>query len=837
MKKRNFRIVTVMITVLIFALGLTGCGKKKTSGNTSSQIDLKDVTYEAEEYKLSGIEGSLDSIESRDGKLIIYTSDYVDKTEYPDDWVDGMPPETEETSSDFSDDTEDAVVEDSDADTVSDDASENTEADADTSDDAGEDPDTEGAAKATIDEDMDSYADSYMEDDPYDDVEYKYEYTNKVYLAELDGSDPKEIASFTYTGEDEYSVSTIRATSEGKVYALLSKYDDNTGKQEFKIAIYEGGKQKEEFSLTDLLGEIGDDVYVQDVKLDKTGLVYLSCETAILVIDDQARKIFDIKIPEYYDYLANDKDGNVICSLYEGEERKVKRIDPEKKGFSDDVAFSGSMGNLIPGFGAYDFFYNDGSGIVGADFNGTTKTLLNWVASNIDSQYIYSTIALSQDQFLAVYNDYSSEDSEQILYRLNKVDPAKIASKVAITYGGIWLSENIKSQAIRYNKSQDKYQIIIKDYSNYDDPTGKFNADLLAGDVPDIMDLSSVPVEKYISKGLLEDLYPLIDADKELSRDDFLESPLKAMETDGKLYFISPYFSVNLMAGYKSDVGDKKSLKIDDIMDLEKKYDGARAFSQYATKQSVLNVLVQCNYDSYIDWSTGKCNFDNDDFVKVLEYAASYPNEEDIDYEDSYDEVKNIRDHKQLLTEIYSMSYEEIELYDALYEKNAAFIGYPSASDGIGMNVGYAMGIYSKSSVKEGAWDFIRQLLKRDYISDESKSGYYNGFPIRKDSLEDALKKYTTTKTYKDDFGNEVEPLSGSWGYGDLEVQMKPLNDEQVGILRDIIDSVSYLITSYSEIDDIMNEETGALFSGQKSAKDVAGIIQNRISTYVSENR
>jgi hypothetical protein len=35
----------------------------------------------------------------------------------------------------------------------------------------------------------------------------------------------------------------------------------------------------------------------------------------------------------------------------------------------------------------------------------------------------------------------------------------------------------------------------------------------------------------------------------------------------------------------------------------------------------------------------------------------------------------------------------------------------------------------------------------------------------------------------------------------------------------------------------IIREETGALFAGQKTAREVAEIIQNRVQVYVNENR
>lgn len=38
-----------------------------------------------------------------------------------------------------------------------------------------------------------------------------------------------------------------------------------------------------------------------------------------------------------------------------------------------------------------------------------------------------------------------------------------------------------------------------------------------------------------------------------------------------------------------------------------------------------------------------------------------------------------------------------------------------------------------------------------------------------------------------------------------------------------------------SQLEVILNEETPALFAGQKSAEEVADIIQNRVRTYLNE--
>lgn len=43
------------------------------------------------------------------------------------------------------------------------------------------------------------------------------------------------------------------------------------------------------------------------------------------------------------------------------------------------------------------------------------------------------------------------------------------------------------------------------------------------------------------------------------------------------------------------------------------------------TKSGMLYTLLAYDLDSYIDWETGKCSFDSEDFQKVLEFVNTFP--------------------------------------------------------------------------------------------------------------------------------------------------------------------------------------------------------------------
>ena len=111
------------------------------------------------------------------------------------------------------------------------------------------------------------------------------------------------------------------------------------------------------------------------------------------------------------------------------------------------------------------------------------------------------------------------------------------------------------------------------------------------------------------------------------------------------------------------------------------------------------------------------------------------------------------------------------------------------------------------------------------------------GTPLRKDCLEDMIKRNSATEKYTDDFGQEIEPLNSGYGFDDYEVEIVPLTDKQVEMYRDIVSRVDREYNYNTEIMNIIDEEAAAFFAGQKSASEVAKIIQNRANTYINESK
>lgn len=165
--------------------------------------------------------------------------------------------------------------------------------------------------------------------------------------------------------------------------------------------------------------------------------------------------------------------------------------------------------------------------------------------------------------------------------------------------------------------------------------------------MPDILvNGTELPIGQYAAKGLLEDLWPYLDADPEYSRDKLMTQPLNAAQTDGKLYRLPIDFGVTTAVGLGKVVGEYTTWTLADVNDaLSKLPEGATVFNKYYTQAEMLQYCIAMNAGSFMNWQDGTCNFDTDEFRALLEFVKPFPAEYDWqsdsdDYESDYTRLK-----------------------------------------------------------------------------------------------------------------------------------------------------------------------------------------------------
>ena len=138
--------------------------------------------------------------------------------------------------------------------------------------------------------------------------------------------------------------------------------------------------------------------------------------------------------------------------------------------------------------------------------------------------------------------------------------------------------------------------------------------------------------------------------------------------------------------------------------------------------------------------------------------------------------------------------------------------------------------ISSQSKNGEGAWQFVRQ-----FFTEEAQDKQEYNFPILESSLDKMGEKSMERQYYLNDNGEKVYE-DDIYYIGDTEIKIDPLTKEEVEKVKQFIYSVDNVYDFNESINNIINEEVSAYFSGQKTAKEVAQIIQSRLSIFVNEN-
>lgn len=63
------------------------------------------------------------------------------------------------------------------------------------------------------------------------------------------------------------------------------------------------------------------------------------------------------------------------------------------------------------------------------------------------------------------------------------------------------------------------------------------------------------------------------------------------------------------------------------------------------------------------------------------------------------------------------------------------------------------------------------------------------------------------------------------------------MTEEQVNEFVEFVENIDKCVYYDEDIEAIINEEVASFLSGQKSASEVARVIQGRVEIYVNENR
>ena len=584
--------------------------------------------------------------------------------------------------------------------------------------------------------------------------------------------------------------------------------------------------------------------YLSSMVSDAEGRLCLLYNQSVLVLLSAEGKLLSCTaLDGWWERLINLPDGGAALYGNGGAGFVLRPVDFETKGFGEDIALPDNAYNLRTGGGEYLAFYTDSSCIYGVNAGtGEGEQIVSLINCDVDSDDVNGIIYTGEGEFVCLVYSYDSGSAE--LARLRQVDASEVPPVTTLRLACNYLGYDLRKEILDFNRSNSGVRIEVTDYSQYnteEDYTAgltKLNTEIISGNVPDLFIADELPIEQYGAKGYLYDLYELIDADAELSREDFFPNILAAMETDGKLYSISPAFGVLSLVGSAEVLGEEMGWTLQELMEVVKAHPEAEyLLDPGTTSSSILQAMLVMNLGEYVDWTTGECSFDSQDFTDLLNFSAMFP--ETFDYSNYQGSTPAlVLGGKQLLTTYSATDFEGFQMYEAMFGGKLAFKGFPSSdrTGNVAAPVGSRLSISSTCKDVDAAWGFVRRMLLEDYYSDEGR--YVNGYPLNMAAYEKA-EAAAIEKRYETDpeTGEQVEVSVGGWSWDDFSVDIYAMTEEQAQQLRELIGSVERCYSYDQSIMDLVLEECADFFSGAKTAEQTASLIQDRVSTYVNEQR
>ena len=597
----------------------------------------------------------------------------------------------------------------------------------------------------------------------------------------------------------------------------------------------------------------GDGSSMDIILVDELGQVYMTDYTTVTIMDADGKTLKTLEV--------DGSSPTAFCgklAMQNWDAQQTMRIlDPKTLELGDAITMPYNAWNYYASYDpAFDFYYMNAGVLYGyRTQEQQSEKVLDWMDYDIDFDTINQTEPLADGRILGILQTYN-DDYTQTSYSLllcSPVDPATLAQRKTLTIACLNMDYDLRQEILKFNKSQQDVRITINDYSQYMDENGyqsaltKLNTEILSGKVPDLFMTNSLPIEQYAAQGILIDLKPLIDSDSELSYDQLMTNVADAASVDGKLYEAFSEFTIMTVAVLKKVADNFQSWTLADVHSaMDMLQPGASVFGTGYTRDGVLQSCVGNAMAKFVDWNTGKCSFDSQEFKDLLAFANEFPETfdwENYDYSNDTDSYTAMRNGMQLMlpTSIYTL--EDYLWTLAAMNMDISLVGYPS-QDNSGSSFVLSNGVAISAACQDvdAAWSFVRRLFTADF----QRGRYYYGLPSNAEVFNERLQEVMTVDYQTDENGQPLLDENGNkltnpkaiyWGNDGEQYSIDAMSQEQADQVMALYNSIHTMNGSNDAIYNIVTEEAGAYFAGQRSLDDVAGIIQNRVGLYVAEQK
>ena len=396
---------------------------------------------------------------------------------------------------------------------------------------------------------------------------------------------------------------------------------------------------------------------------------------------------------------------------------------------------------------------------------------------------------------------------------------------VAYISGETWLKERI----LEFNNSQEEYRVVIdalEDGDDFDDFVTITGVELATGKGPEILmgSLLAGSADGLIEKGILMDLAPLMEQSG-IREEDYFPATFDLWRTGDSIYCLLYDIWAQEQLMSTAILGDVREPSIGQLADAMLAYpEQAVYYGTVYGKNSAPMILTEFLQGSetlwgMIDWEKGTCDFGGELFGKLMEAAKRYQRDEGSA-------------QTQITTKKYLSSFNGI-YYNFLTGAESEAEGYVPIGflfdDGhhpvltTAQSERCSLMLNANAANRDGAWEFLKFLLSEE-AQEKLSDVLLADMPVKKSVFRAQIEK-----EIKEGPGKNLDKsrmlFEGS------------LTRERADEIEAFLESARALPYKTEPVLEIIREESQDYFNGSKSIEQVADIIENRVQTYLDEQR
>ncbi len=408
--------------------------------------------------------------------------------------------------------------------------------------------------------------------------------------------------------------------------------------------------------------------------------------------------------------------------------------------------------------------------------------------------------------------------------------------------GSFTVPSSIQNVISQFEEAHQNVQIEVTGYQRgsevfgveYEDEITLLQREIISGKGPDVIIFIGGYYMSDISGKYMENLYAYLGEDWE---DRYVANVVNAYSYDGGLYAIPVSFTLKTLVVAARTAQGRESWTMEELIAAyEEAYEASGGTVMLLNgdyKKNTFTTLLYNSAGDFVDWESGACSFDSEEFRKLLEFSDSFP--ESYVYSEDFHMMEEYAAGNILLYPLSLSDVYEIAKAKMIFGEDVTFIGYPSNDGGgaVVSNGNLSLAISALSEQKEAAWEFISLFLGEEYQRELA-----NFLPVNKVVLYEKLEEALTTVYEEDTNGNQTpvaQDKVSSEGEGVIAEIYQISEDEKEAFLG-IIESVSESSAFDLELYSLILDETQGYFEGEKTVEETMEVIQGIATVYVNEN-